>query len=83
MTGRTKSATTTLTTTTERAGCDMKIEVEDLLKYSIVISIDDSVYDRFKHLFLYHSLTPCPRLYRGMKLHGVDWGSDSIFASFG
>jgi len=61
----------------------MTIEVEDLLKYSVVISVDDSVCHRFNDLFEWQNLKPIPRLYRGMKLHGVDWGSDSTFASFG
>lgn len=49
----------------------MQIKVEDLLRHSVVISIDNEIYNRFKCIFEQQELTPIPKLYQGMEVYGI------------
>ena len=46
----------------------MNITVKDLLKHSLVITIDDKKYEWFKKVFKFHGISPMPKKFQGTTL---------------
>ena len=46
----------------------MKIKLNDLLKHSFVITIDDKKHEWFKEVFKFHGISPMPKRFQGTTL---------------
>ena len=46
----------------------MNITLKDLLKHSLVITIDDKKYEWFKKVFKFHGISPMPKRFQGTTL---------------
>lgn len=44
----------------------MNITVDELLRHSFVITVDEERYDLFKKIFSWHGLTPLPERFQGV-----------------